>query len=275
MQEKNEKKPSFWAKLALSPFVQGPVLGASVMTLVTPLLKWTNHVYKGERMSFANPMSGAVAYATSAVPGYATTFVFKSLFQKPQEETNKQYDLVTSFVAGGASGVVCTPFEALAQNKQLTDNPSSKHTAKKMFNHNGYKAFFQGGASIAMREGLWSMVYLSAIPLMEEALLERGMAKEQAKLYSVVSVAGAYGFFSAPLNQLRFRKQQGLTEVLNQKSYLEHAKDIFNQDPKASSFHRMGSFFKASVPRAITTTVAGGLVVEGKKLYEETVNTFS
>ena len=110
---------------------------------------------------------------------------------------------------------------------------------------------------------------------MQQSLQEQGVSNERAKLYSVVVVAGTYGFFSAPLNQLRFKKQQGLTESIQMKSYSEHAKDIFNQDPKASTLHRVRFFFKASVPRALTTTVAGGLLVEGKRLYEEVVNTYS
>ena len=274
MKETNKQKQPMWAQIALSPFIQGPSLGATVMAMVTPLLKWTNHVYKGERMPLANPMSGAAAYAASAVPVYGVTFAVKALLKKPDEATSKEYDLLTSLVAGGASGFVCTPFEALAQNKQLTKNPSLKGTAIKMVAQNKFSSLFQGSASIIVREGLWSVVYLSAIPLMQQSLQEQGVPKERAKRNSVVMVAGAYGLFSAPLNQLRFRKQQGLTELTPKKSYWLHAKDIYNQDPKASSVQRVGFFFKASVPRAITSTVAAGLLVEGKRLYEDAMNTY-
>lgn len=44
----------------------------------------------------------------------------------------------------------------------------------------------------------------------------------------MLMVAGAYDLFSSPLNQLRYRKQAGLTATTTNKSYLEHAKDIFN-----------------------------------------------
>ena len=158
MKEQNKQKHPLWAQIALSPLVQGPFLGAAVMVMATPFLKWTNHVYKGERMPLANPMSGAGAYAASALPGYAATFAFKALLKKPDEAKSKGYDLFTSLVAGGASGFVCAPFEAMAQNKQLTNNPSLKNTAIKMFTHNGLKSLFQGSVSIMLREGLWSVV---------------------------------------------------------------------------------------------------------------------
>ena len=125
-----------------------------------------------------------------------------------------------------------------------------------------------------MREGLWSTVYMTAIPMMSAWAQKQGVQKKQAELLAVVTVAGAYGLFSSPLNQLRFRKQQGLTESTTTKSYLEHAKDIFNQVPKASNIARMGFFFKAGFPRAVTTTVAAGFMVKGTELYDQAVDHF-
>ena len=37
MKDKEEPKQTIWIKIARSPWVQGPVLGSSVMMLVTPL----------------------------------------------------------------------------------------------------------------------------------------------------------------------------------------------------------------------------------------------
>ena len=56
-------------------------------------------------------------------------------------------------------------------------------------------------------------------------------------------------------------------------NYLEHTKDIFNQNQKASTTH-MGFFFKACIPRAVTTTVAAGLMVKGTERYNEAVKSF-
>ncbi|MFT4058691.1 MAG: MC/SLC25 family protein [Legionella sp.] len=274
MNNKAEQTTPFLAKVAETPWVQGPVLGAGLMASLTPLIKWTNHSLNGEKMSFRNPMSGARSYAASAVPGYAATFAFKALLNKQSDKTSQWHELFTSFAAGSFSGLVGTPFEALAQNKQLTNNSSYKDTAQKMRVSHGYKAFFQGGAMVMMREGLWSTVYMSAIPMMSASLQKQGVKKQQAELLAVLTVAGVYGLFSSPLNQLRFKKQQGLTEQTRNKSYLEHAKDIFNQEPKATKTARVGFFFKACFPRAVTTTVAAGLMVKGTELYNQAVNHF-
>lgn len=272
MDNNTDNMPPFWTNVAQYPWVQGPLLGASSSIAVTPLLKWTNHALKGEKMSFRSPMSGAMAYAISAVPGYATTFVVKSLLKKT--EPSQQYDLFTSFAAGGLSGLACSPFEALAQNKQLTHSTSSKETAQKMVLQRGYQGFFQGGAAVMLREGLWSTVYLTAIPMMSQFLQQQGVKKHQAELFSVLSVAGTFGLLSSPLNQLRFKKQQGLTQTTPSKTYLEHAKDIWNQDPTATSKARTGFFFRACVQRAVTTTLAAGLMVKGTEVYNQTVDSF-
>lgn len=274
MKHQNDPTTPFLVKTAESPWVQGSVLGAGVITLVTPLLKWTNHVYKGQTMSRGNYFSGAGAYAASAVPGYAATFAFKSLLNKPPEKTSQTYELFSSFAAGSFSGLVCTPFEALAQNKQLTHSSSSKETAKKMRAQNGYCSFFRGASSVMIREGGWSTVYMAGIPMVYLLLQKQGVKKPYAQLLATLTVAGIYGFFSSPLNQLRYRKQEGLTTPNTNKSYLEHIKAIFNQDPKSSKMTRVGFFFKAGFPRAITTTIAAGLMVQGTESYHQAIEYF-
>ena len=272
MQNKPEQTTPFILKAAESPWIKGPVLGAGVSALVTPFLKWTNHAYNGEKMPRGQYFSGAGAYALSAVPGYATTFAFKALFKKKPEETSLTYELFSSFTAGSLSGFVCTPFEALAQNKQLTNSSSSKETAQKMRTHHGYGSFFQGATSVMLREGLWSTVYLAAIPIMSKFLQKEGAEKQYAEPVAMLSIAGAYGLLSSPLNQLRYRKQAALTTPATNKSYLAHAKDIFNQAPKVSHMARVGFFFKAGFPRAVTTTLAAGLIVKGTELYDQAIN---
>lgn len=274
MKNKTEQTTPLLVKVAESPCVQGPVLGAGVMALATPSLKWTNHAYEGKKMPRGNYFSGAGAYALSAVPGYAVTFAFKALLNKKPEETSKGYELFSSFAAGSFSGFVCTPFEALAQNKQLTHSTSSKKTAQQMLAHHGYRSAFRGAASVAMREGIWADVYMTAIPMMSASLQNQGVEKQYAQPLAMLTVAGAYGVFSSPLSQLRYRKQAGLTTPTTNKSYLEHAKDIFNQAPKATNMARVGFFFKAAIPRAVTTTLAAGLMVKGTEGYNLAVDYF-
>lgn len=162
--------------------------------------------------------------------------------------------------------------EALAQNKQLTHSTSSKETAQQMRATHGYSSFFRGASSVMLREGFWSTVYMTAIPMMSASLEEQGVEKQYAQPLAMLLVAGAYGLLSSPLNQLRYRKQEGLTEPSMNKSYLEHAKDIFNQDRNASSMARFRSFFRAGLPRALTTTVAAGLMVKGTECYHQSVD---
>ncbi len=272
MKEKTEQtKLHAWQQIAQLPFVQGPLLGASVMTAVTPLLNWTNHVMNNKPMIWRHAMAGATEYASSAVPSYATVFFIKKLLQPNPSQSSSFYDFATSFAAGALSGLASTPFDAVAQNKQLAQLPSSKQTREMMIKHHGYSSLFQGGGATMLREGTWSTIYLTAIPVLASYFNDKGLTKEQAEGLALILTAGSYGWFSTPLNQLRSKKQLELTESAPGKSYLQHAKDIWNQKPTASPLQRFSFYFKGGLPRTITTIAAGGLLVEGQELYNNLV----
>ncbi|CEG56442.1 MC/SLC25 family protein [Legionella fallonii] len=271
MKEKTEQPKLYaWQQIAQLPFVQGPLLGASVMAAVTPLLNWTNHVMNDKPMVWRNAMAGATEYASSAVPSYATVFFIKRLLQPSSGQTSSFYDFATSFTAGAFSGLANTPFDAVAQNKQFAKLPSSKKTREMMIKHHGYASLFKGGTATMLREGAWSTIYLTAIPILASYFSERGLKREHAEGLALILTAGSYGMLSTPLNQLRSKKQLGLTEPTPIKSYIQHAKDIWNQKPTTSVLQRFSFYFKGALPRTVTTTIAGGLLVEGQELY----NTF-
>ena len=123
-----------------------------------------------------------------------------------------------------------------------------------------------------MKEGLWSTVYMTAIPIMSASLQKQGVEQRCAELLATLTVAGAYGLLSSPLNQLRYRKQADLTKPVINKSYLEHVKDILNQDPKASHRERVSFLFRAGLPRAVTTTIGAGLLIKGTEWYNQAVD---
>lgn len=272
MKAKEEKSiPPSWKKIAAYPFIQGPILGAGIMALATPGLNWTNHVLNNQKMLWKNAMSGTFVYSSSSIPAYAVVFAIKNVLQSKQEESTALNEFGSSFIAGAFSGLIGTPFEAIAQNKQLTNNPSSISTRQLMIKHNGFSSLFQGAYSIMLREGLWSTVYLTAIPTLTEYFQSKGMPKQQSEALALIMTAGTYGFFSSPLYQLRFKKQQGLTEPIEKKGYVEHAKDIWQQKPQATNAQRIGFFFKACMPRTITTTIAAGLMYKGNELYNDLI----
>lgn len=272
MESKNDRSQlPFWKSFLQLPFIQGPLLGAGVMTVVTPGLNWTNHVLNGKKMQWRFAMSGSFEYASSAIPSYAVVFMLKKLLQPEHKQVSPLYEFATSFTAGALSGLASTPFEGIAQNKQLSELPTSRETRQRMISYNGYSSLFRGGVSIMLREGLWSTVYLTAIPTLARYFQSSGIKKEQAEGLALILTAGSYGFFSTPLYQLRFRKQQGLTEPSSDKSYLHHTKEIWGQNITGTTVQRLGFFFKGALPRTVTTTVAGALLYKGHELFQELV----
>lgn len=272
MQEKKEtyQFPQ-WQHIAAYPFVKGPILGAGVMAMMTPLLNYTNHFLDNKSMPWSKALTGSKDYAVSAIPSYAMSFALYHIFKKFDTTSSMIYDSVCAFAAGAASGFVSNPFEAVAQNKQLAKLTSTTETVQKMVRHHGVSALFKGGAVTAGREGCWSLIVLSAIREVSNQMMNMGMEKTKADLFATIVLAGVYGAATTPVNQFRFRKQQGLTESTPQKSYLEHAKDIWNQNPHAPRSKRVGFFFKGWHLRVATTTIAAGLIYKGNEFYDDLV----
>lgn len=261
MNDDEKKISQYLSDAAALPVVKGPVVGGCANAAITPLLKWTAHSLQGEKMPSKNLFAGATTIAFSAVPGYGISFLVKAILSKANNQPSTQYDLFSSFTAGAISGFACTPFEALAQNKQLAGQYTMPHMIRTMRSHHGPSVFFHGGLAIAAREGAWSCVYMSLIPSVAKWLEKQGMKEPVATGTAVVTVAGAYGFFSAPLNQLRFRKQQGLMNEGARPSYGQHAKNMATE----------GAFFKAAPQRMLTATAGAFLVVTGSELYDRCV----
>ena len=271
MNTKNNKTLSDTIKeAAQKPYIKGPLLGAGVMTAVTPLLNWTNHVTNDKKMLIRYAMGGASQYALSSAPTYGMVFMAKKILESSSNKNTPTYDFATSFLARSLSGLVYTPFSAIAQNQQFTKLPSAT-TIKKMFTHNGIKSFFRGASVTGVQEGTWSTIYLTAVPFLVKHLQSKGMEKKKAEGISCVAIAGTYGFLSTPLNQLRSRKQLGLTEPAPTKSYAENLGEIWRKNPTATNQQRLSSLFKGVVPRTITTTVAAGIIVKGSELYDQVV----
>lgn len=276
MKEKNENQQGFLISVLQTPWVKGSLLGSLVLTCITPFIKLTNHTLKGERMPWRNPMSGALALAASAVPNYAITFAVKELLKKEDGQRSKAYDLFTSLASGSASGLACTPFETVSQNKQLTDSKSNVETAKKIMHHHGYQGLFRGASCVIIREGFWAAVFFTAIPNASAALQKQGYEKAKADAMAVLLVAGGNAIFTTPINQLKFRKLQGLTEPGPNKSYWQHVKDIYNQGgSEVTQVKRFGYFYKAWVPRVMTSTCAATVMLKGREAYEDLVNKLS
>lgn len=275
MQEKQDKSTvAYWLQKAQMPLIQGPLIGASVMALVTPGLNWTNHVMNGQRMrwNLRYAMAGALEYSSSAVPSYAIVFFLKKMLQRDTSEkkTVTAYDFATSFFAGASSGLILTPFDVVAVNRHSGNTVlTSTETRQKIRSHHGYAGFLKGALATMSREGVWATIYLTAVPALTQYFLNRGMNKEQSEGLSVILLSGAYGMGSTPVNRLRYLKQVGLADSANEtKSYPQLAKGMWNQVPSATIGQRLLTFFKGSLPRTLTVTVATALIVEMKELHD-------
>jgi hypothetical protein len=273
-----------WSAFANYPLIKGPLLGSIITYIISPGLNWTNQVLNNTKMIWtpSNAMKGSFTYACSALPTYGVVFGTKNFLNWKFESKSSTSDLLKSFIAGGISGFIQTPFDAIAQNKQLAKDDAisqnkqlakdaKESTVKLMLKNNGYRSFFQGALVTMLREGVWSMVYLSATPIVSEYLQSQGIEKNKADALTLIFIAAPYGFFSTPCTKLRYEKQVNLTQPNEPKSYLEHTKNIWNKNPQATTFDRFKLFYKGCLPRTLTVTLAAGLIIKGNELYDEVV----
>lgn len=265
-----------WSALANYPLIKGPLLGSIITYIISPGLNWTNQVLNDTKMIWtpANAMKGSFTYACSALPTYGVVFGTKNFLNWKFESNSSTSDLLKSFIAGGISGFIQTPFDAIAQNKQLAKDPKEP-TVKLMLKNNGYSSFFQGALVTMLREGVWSTVYLSAAPIVSKYLQSKGIEKNQSDALALIFIAAPYGFFSTPCTKFRYQKQVNLTQPNEPKSYLEHTKNIWNQNPHATTAERFKFFYKGCLPRTLTVTLAAGLIIKGNELYDEVVKKFN
>lgn len=269
---KSKKENSFFSQFReYLNYGKGPLIGSAVTLAVSPGLNWTNHVLNDKKMVWKNCMKGAFTNASSAFPSYAVVFTTKHFLKENFKSDSLTAELFSSFGPGALAGFIQTPFDVVAQNKQLSKQ-STESIPKLIVKTNGYKSLFQGAGITMLREGCWSALYLSVLSMASKQFQTRGMNKNQADFWALLLTAGSYGVFSTPLYQFRYKKQLGLTEPNKPKSYLEHAKDIYNQKPNVKWIEKLGFFFKGAIPRTLTVTLAAGALYKAGELYEEVVN---
>lgn len=268
MKDASNQSYTYWQ----NPLLRGSILGGVVLTAVTPGLNWTNQVIANNPFGWKNlfhlkAFSGAKAYASSAAPSYAFAFAVKKMLSDQVAPTTFNH-LCCAFGAGAAAGFVLTPFEALAQSKQL-DKSNSKNLLHTVIKQNGVSALLRGATISMFREGVWTASYMFAPSFFATYFQRLGLPEQHASTASALSFGALFGIFSAPLNVLRFHKQSGLTQPKENHSYLQLAKQVGQELPTSNLTARVCLFFKGAKPRAITAGTAAVLLHEGSKVYDK------
>jgi Mitochondrial carrier protein len=273
---RNDKNNTIWSNF-FSRIGVSTAIGSCVMTALTPIYYWSNLAFKNQQFGWRDiisrkAMTGAPQYALSAMPVYTAAFGTHTLLTNYFKEKNRLTDgnkMIIAAVAGAFAGFASTPFESIAQNKQLTRIKYPRSTFNQMRHANGISVYLRGALSVILRESAWATTYMAVLPIFSSTLQQTyRIKKNRADIFSSIVTAGTFGILSSPLAQLRFNKQLYLTEKAASKSYLSIINKIYFQQPSASITQRIGFFFKGAKPRGIAATTSAFLIHKGRETFD-------
>ncbi|MDF1683972.1 MAG: MC/SLC25 family protein [Legionellaceae bacterium] len=250
-----------------SPLTKGSILGACVMTTVTPGINLVASQTTGTPMPWSKPFTGARSLAGAGTINCATAFTTKHLLGGDKPEASEWKRFWTASVGGMLAGLTICPFESIAQT-QLTTKTSMTQTASTMYKYYGVQGFFRGTVSMMAREGAWVPMYLEAIPILSKRFKEAGCNQLIADAAGLVVSAGLFGVISAPVNRLRIMKQDKLAKPnAPSASYPNLIRSMFQECPDLKPAERTVRFFKGAGARSVTSALAGGLFFAGNQAY--------
>lgn len=166
--------------------------------------------------------------------------------------------IFNAFSGGALSAVVSTPIELLMSHKKETE--SYTHIIKKI-HVGGFKRFYTGFWGTTMREGIYTVGYLSAPSLVEKQL--KTLFPQQSEICALVSspIAGiTAAVFSHPFDTIKARQQNMVLQTKTH--FLGVAKDLVQKDG-------LLSFYRGLLPRGIMIASAVTILDKTSKKMDE------
>ncbi len=245
---------------------EGAGLGVFVVTGLTPMFNWSNHKIAADPLNpfrFRTSMTGWTAYSSAVgqetAVSYASYNVFVNAMQEGETPLSHAQKISASSCAGAIAGILDTPAELIAQNKQFYGKAiSTSEIVKLICAQNGARSLWRGNCMVMLRESAWASVYLSVAPMISQSCQNIGSTKPLADFVAAIATGCVFGMISTPINVLRFEQQKGLTQQKPKESYVSIA--IRNG--------RHG-LFRGLLPRTLTTVIAAGAFTKGREKLEE------
>ncbi len=253
------------------PLVKGSVLGAGVMVAATPGINYVIRMSTGNPMLWSRPFTGCLSLAGAGFTGCVMGFTIKRLLVGDGINASSWERIWTSSMAGMASGLMTCPLESIAQN-QLSTQSSMMKTARIMHQHYGFCGFFRGAGSMMVRDGAWAGMHMAVVPILSQRFQDGGCSRPTADGAAWVISAGLFGFLSVPINRLRTKQHDKLSEAgTEKKRYRQLVTMMIEQDATAPPLQRLVGFFKGGRVRSLNSALAGGLLLKGSELYDDAV----
>lgn len=255
----DEKKPKSPYQELFEKIAEGSALGSAGITVLTPFMYWTSRVADKQKFEWRLSMKSAPTLISSVAPVTAVAYAINQLATEFFPFDNANQKIAASVFAGSIAGIVNTPFEVIAQDKQLRSQGSGIiDTAKQIVKANGSLALMRGTAMVMTRESSWAATYMSLTPTLSLFIQLSGHNKSLSDVIAAIIVGGAFGVASTPLHMLRYEKQKGLMALKPNESYWSIALR-----------NGIKGLFAPVLPRTVTTIAAAAIFTKGNEWVKE------
>lgn len=243
----------------------------------TPFLGWTNLVLNAKQ---TNPNSkimpylfdkrvfrGFSSYVSFVAPATAMAVSSKKVLDDYLPSFSGK-DFFSAFSSGYLTGLVMTPFEAIAQTATFAPKMSKLNLASKIYQLNGCSALFRGASIVCLREGLWNIACFSAPNKFANWYENLGLNAFFSQAAGAITSGAFCGFITSPFNLLRFNKQKNLDSKSTPESYGQTIKTMLSNKDTLPSIKNAPRFFRAAVPRSSASAVVATGIYLGSNYHQ-------
>lgn len=254
-------------------FLRGGCVGCVSITIVTPIMNFTNHKINGKTFAFplARAFDGVLSYNASVIPMIGVSLALNTVFlqklsQNGTYEPSTTMRLSVATVSGMVAGIVGALPEGIAQAQQLsTPKPRATHVVRNIIQHNGFFALTRGIQPTMIRQGIFTFGYMGLMPEFSTCIRKKISNPLIADLFSALVCGALVGVATAPFNTLRFKRQENFDKYGKAPSCSQLIKQSF--DPLIDSTKRL-NLMRGWKPRVVMSSASMFLLHEGRKIYD-------
>jgi hypothetical protein len=264
-----QEELDFFGIELLYRIISGGLVGAVTVTVVTPIMNFTNHILKSSATSSTNGFTmqrafdGVLAYNSSVVPMTAVSLTLNSMLtvltDKKAHHAIFNLKIINATLSGMVAGIIGSIPEAVAQAQQLnTPKLRASQLIKEVINNNGFFALSRGMPAMMIRQGIFTAGFVGLMPIFAQEIRKVIGNNLVADLFSACVCGLIVGPLTAPWNKLRFEKQKDFHIQGSAPSYFEIIKQ--------SGSKKLMSGWQ---PRTLMSVCSMFLLHKGREIFDE------
>jgi hypothetical protein len=169
--------------------------------------------------------------------------------------TEPHMKIARAFLAGVASATLCAPIDLIILDQQK-NNRNALKTLQHLYRETGARVCIRGWTATALREGPWSVAYLSVFPMVQERIkskIDNPVTGHATAYVGAGAISGTLvAFVTHPVDTVKTHMQSDYTRIKNRTMY-QTIRNIYATDGYKG-------FFKGATPRAINCGLAVPLI---------------